>query len=134
MSLVHIAWGLGISMAVSWLVLLAVLIVVARRQGVAEICRLPILMFSVVRLLKRLIRDPRLPMGARVRLLTAFVYCVQPVNLIPDFVPVVGFADNVAVAVWALRSVVRLSGPELLTEHWPAERSQLRVLRRALRI
>jgi uncharacterized membrane protein YkvA (DUF1232 family) len=57
------------------------------------------------------------------RLLVALVYNVQPVNVIPDFVPVIGFADNVVVTAWALRSAIRKSGPAVLVGNWSGSRS-----------
>jgi uncharacterized membrane protein YkvA (DUF1232 family) len=49
---------------------------------------------------------------------------------VPDFVPVLGYADDVVVVAWALRSVVRRAGREALTRHWPGEPAGLAVVGR----
>jgi uncharacterized membrane protein YkvA (DUF1232 family) len=64
----------------------------------------------------------------RWRLRVALLYNVQPFNLIPDFVPVVGFADNVAVILWALRGVLRVSGTAEIARQWPGTADGLEVL------
>ena len=73
---------------------------------------------DVLRLLIRLSRDPRVARPVRWRLVVAVAYNVQPINLIPDFIPVVGLLDNVAVAAWAVRSAVRRSGREVVLSQW----------------
>ena len=78
---------------------------------------------DLARLLANLSRDHRVGRAVRLRLLVALVYNVQPVNVIPDFVPVIGFADNVVVTAWALRSAIRKSGPAVLVGNWSGSRS-----------
>ncbi len=48
----------------------------------------------------------------------ALAYNVQPINLIPDFIPVVGLADNVIITAWAVRSALRRSGAGVVLGHW----------------
>lgn len=48
----------------------------------------------------------------------------------PDFIPVVGYADDAVVVVLALRSVVRAAGPEALDRHWPGTTDGLTTLKR----
>ena len=55
----------------------------------------------------------------RVRLGLLLGYLGLPVDLVPDFVPVLGYADAATVVVLALRSVVRRVGVEPLRAHWP---------------
>jgi uncharacterized membrane protein YkvA (DUF1232 family) len=57
-------------------------------------------------------------------------YLPSPIDLVPDFIPVVGFADDVLVTVLALRSVTRRAGPEALDRHWPGSGDGLYVVRR----
>jgi uncharacterized membrane protein YkvA (DUF1232 family) len=68
--------------------------------------------------MRTLARDPNTPRSVRWRLRIAVLYNVQPFNVIPDFIPVVGFADNVVVILWALRGVVRISGPTTVRRAW----------------
>ena len=85
---------------------------------------------DVVRLVRRLAADGTLPRGVRVRLWLLLAYLLSPVDLVPDFVPVVGYADDVVVVAWALRSVVRRSGAEALDRHWPGQPAGLAVVQR----
>lgn len=54
----------------------------------------------------------------RRRLRIALLYNLHPINLIPDVIPVIGVADNVAVLAWALRSVMSLARPDVVGCHW----------------
>lgn len=85
---------------------------------------------DTVVLLRRLAADPDLPRGVRVRLLLLLVYLVLPVDLIPDFVPVLGYADDAIVVALALRSVTRRAGSEALDKHWPGSTESLQAVRR----
>ena len=48
----------------------------------------------------------------------------------PDFLPVIGYADDVVVVAWALRSVVRRAGSAALERHWPGQPAGLAVVSR----
>jgi uncharacterized membrane protein YkvA (DUF1232 family) len=74
---------------------------------------------DLLRLLARLARDRSLPRGVRVRLWLLLGYLAMPIDLVPDFVPVIGYADDAVVVALALRSVVRRAGPEALERNWP---------------
>ena len=78
---------------------------------------------GLVRLLASLSKDPRVGRTVRWRLLVALVYNAQPFNVIPDFVPVIGFADNVVVTAWAVRSAIRKSGPAVVFSNWSGSRA-----------
>ena len=73
---------------------------------------------DVVGLLRRLATDPALPRAAKVRLWLLLGYLALPFDLVPDFIPVIGYADDVVVVALALRSVVRHAGPGALERHW----------------
>ena len=83
---------------------------------------------DLLRLVRRLIADPTVPRGVRIRLVLLLAYLVSPIDLIPDFVPVLGHADDVVVVALVLRSVLRRSGPEALRRHWPGSPEGLAVL------
>jgi uncharacterized membrane protein YkvA (DUF1232 family) len=82
------------------------------------------------RLFKRLAGDPRVARRHKVALLLVLGYLVMPIDLVPDFIPVVGQLDDAILVALVLRSVVRAAGPELLTEHWPGPASSLGVVLR----
>lgn len=58
----------------------------------------------------------------------AFVYNLQPITIIPDFIPVIGFLDNIVVTGWALRSVVRSAGVDTLSRHWQGSSQEFELL------
>lgn len=125
--LVPVALGL----ALIWVVMIVTLLVVARRTGdPARLRDVMRLVPDVVRLIQRLARDDSLPRGVRWRLSALLVYLVLPIDLVPDFVPVIGYADDAVVVALALRSVVRVAGPEAIERHWPGSPEGLRVVQR----
>jgi uncharacterized membrane protein YkvA (DUF1232 family) len=89
---------------------------------------------DAVRLAVALYRDPTVPRSARWRLWIAVVYNLQPVNLIPDVIPVIGFADNVVVLAWALRGTVHIAGADAVRRHWKGSPESLATLCRILRL
>jgi uncharacterized membrane protein YkvA (DUF1232 family) len=74
---------------------------------------------DLLRLVKRLATDPSLPRGVRIRLWLLLAYLITPVDLVPDFIPIIGYADDAIIVAIALRSVIRHSGPEAIGRHWP---------------
>jgi uncharacterized membrane protein YkvA (DUF1232 family) len=76
-------------------------------------------------LLKRLLADRRTPRSSKVVLLVLVAYLSVPIDLVPDFIPVVGQLDDVIVAALALRYALRADGPDLLREHWPGPEGSL---------
>jgi uncharacterized membrane protein YkvA (DUF1232 family) len=85
---------------------------------------------DLVRLLRRLAADESLPRGVRVRLWLLLGYLAVPVDLVPDFIPVLGYADDAVVVAIALRSVTRRAGAEALQRHWPGTPDGLAAVRR----
>ncbi|HVN12431.1 MAG TPA: DUF1232 domain-containing protein [Kineosporiaceae bacterium] len=83
---------------------------------------------DLVRLFRRLAADRALPLGVRVRLVLLLVYLASPIDLVPDVVPVLGYADDAIVVALVLRSVVRRAGPDALRQHWPGTEEGLAVL------
>ena len=113
---------------VLWLLLLALLWRARPDELTARGARR--LLPDVLRLVRRLAADRSLPRAVRVRLWLLLAYLLSPIDLVPDFVPVLGYADDVVVVAWALRSVVRRAGVEALDRHWPGEPAGLAVVQR----
>lgn len=89
---------------------------------------------DVIRMVKRLAVDPETPRGVRFRLVLLLGYLALPVDLIPDFVPVLGYADDAIVAALVLRSVMRSAGPDALADQWPGTPEGLAAVRRLCRL
>ena len=124
--------GLGIDLVICW-VSLAVLAGILRSPGesVSDMARV---FPDALRLAANLYRDPTMPRSVHWRLRIALLYNIQPFNLIPDFIPLIGFADNVVVLAWALRSTVRIAGPDAVGLHWTGSPASLATLYRVLRL
>jgi uncharacterized membrane protein YkvA (DUF1232 family) len=125
---VEVLLAVGGGLVALWLVLLVALAVGRPSElGVKDALRL---LPDVLRLVRDLVRDPSLPRGVRVRLWLLLGYLVMPIDLVPDFVPVLGYADDAVVVVVALRSVVRRAGADALERHWTGTPEGLSVVRR----
>ena len=81
-------------------------------------------------LLRRLTADRSLPRGIRVRLVLLLVYLAAPIDLVPDFLPVIGYADDAVIVALVLRSVIRKAGPGPLERHWPGTPAGLALIQR----
>jgi uncharacterized membrane protein YkvA (DUF1232 family) len=105
------------ALVLTWLALVVALLV-ARPKGslLTEALRL---LPDVLRLLRRLAGDRSLPRGVRIRLWLLLGYLAIPIDLVPDFVPVLGYADDAIIVTAILRSIVRRAGLEPICRHWP---------------
>ncbi|CQD12897.1 hypothetical protein ACT17_12260 [Mycolicibacterium conceptionense] len=120
--------GLGAAMLLSWLVLVIALLVMRPRGSLLkEALRI---LPDLLRLIRRLAADQTLPRGVRIRLALLAVYLALPFDLIPDFIPVLGYADDAIIVTAVLRSVVRHAGVAAVRAHWPGTDDGFDVLAR----
>jgi uncharacterized membrane protein YkvA (DUF1232 family) len=73
---------------------------------------------DVVLLLKDLATDPRVPRGDKIVAALAAAYLVTPVDLIPDWIPVAGQLDDLAMLVMAFRRLLNGAGYDVIYETW----------------
>jgi uncharacterized membrane protein YkvA (DUF1232 family) len=73
---------------------------------------------DVILLLKDLAVDPRVPWNAKVLAGLAAAYLLSPVDLVPDFVPVLGQADDLGVVLLAVRCLLHQAGFAVIYELW----------------
>lgn len=120
--------GIGVALVASWLLLIVGLLLVRPKGGLLgeAVWILP----DLLRLLRRLAADRTLPRGVRVRLGLLMAYLALPIDLIPDFIPVIGYADDAIIVTAVLRSVVRRSGLQAVRRHWPGTDDGFDALRR----
>jgi len=111
--------------------LLLVLFWVFRPRGVAarEIVRI---VPDVVRLIRDLITDRTTPIDVRVVLVGLLVWIASPIDLIPEFIPVLGPLDDVVVAIVAMRFTRRRLGTERLRARWRGTADGLAMLERLI--
>jgi uncharacterized membrane protein YkvA (DUF1232 family) len=109
--------GSAAAVVVVWIALLIALL--AARPGKAQLAEAFRLLPDLLRLLRRLAADRTLPRGVRVRLGLLIAYLAVPFDLIPDFIPVLGYADDAIVVIVVLRSTVRRAGLDAVRRHWP---------------
>lgn len=62
-------------------------------------------------------RDPRVPLHAKLAAALVAAYAFSPIDLIPDFVPVLGYLDDVVIVSLGVLLALRLIPPALLAEH-----------------
>ncbi|GAA4381526.1 YkvA family protein [Nocardioides caricicola] len=123
--------GIVVGLLALWLLLLVALVVGARRTGHRVSLRDAVrLVPDVVRLLRRVAADPGVPRRIRVGLWLLLAYVVLPIDVVPDFIPVIGLADEVVVIAFALRYLARRLGPDALARHWPGTPEGLAAVRR----
>jgi uncharacterized membrane protein YkvA (DUF1232 family) len=85
-------------------------------------------------LMGRLARDPRVPRARRWSLALLGLYLLSPIDLVPDFLPVIGQLDDAILVLVALRGVARGAGTVVVREQWPGPESSLAALLRAARL
>ena len=125
-------WGVVVGAAaallLAWLVLVVVLAAAQPRGGLlTEALRI---LPDVLRLIRRLAADTTLPRGVRIRLGLLLAYLAMPIDLIPDFIPVLGYADDAIIVTAVLRGVVRRAGIDAVRAHWPGTDDGFAVLSR----
>lgn len=114
--------------AAVWVVAIAALWIFGRKLAAAQLARaIP----DMIALCRGLMRDPRVPTGSKLLLGGALVWIASPIDLVPEFIPVLGPLDDVVVVGVVLRHLVKRAGMEVVQEHW---RGDPRVLRAALRV
>ncbi|GAA2332987.1 DUF1232 domain-containing protein [Saccharopolyspora halophila] len=125
--LAQLVLGIAAGVLVAWLALVAVLFAVRPRGGLLrEALRL---LPDTLRLIKRLAGDPELPRGSRLLVGGLLAYLALPFDLVPDFVPVLGYADDAIIVAAVLRSVVHRAGHDAVRRNWPGTEDGFAALR-----
>ncbi len=114
----------------AWAVLVILLWVFRPRDvALGELVRI---VPDVIRLVRNLIGDRSVPFGARAGLVGLLAWLLNPIDLIPEFIPVLGPLDDAVVAVLVLRYVRRRIGDEELRARWPGTPDGFELLRGVL--
>lgn len=73
---------------------------------------------SVARLLRGLATDPRVPRSAKLVALAGAGYVLSPIDVVPDFLPMIGLFDDLWIVSHSLRYLVQQAGHDVVREHW----------------
>lgn len=114
--LIGIAIGVGVVFA-SW----TLLIVLAKRLPPGILRDLAALIPDCVSAVRRLRKDPHVPRRAKAAVILAAFYVASPIDLIPEFIPVIGPLDDIVVVAIALRYAGRQVPRQVLLDAWPGE-------------
>jgi uncharacterized membrane protein YkvA (DUF1232 family) len=98
---------------------------VGRRRGARDIARF---VPDCIVLFKRMLVDPRVP--RRVKLVFALLipYLAMPLDLVPDFIPIVGYIDDALLVAAGIAYAMRSISPEVVRELWPGSDRNLRIV------
>ena len=89
---------------------------------------------DTLRLVCRLAADRTIPRSTRWWVWGLLLYLASPIDVVPDFIPAIGYADDAIITAFVLRHVVVRAGPAKLREHWPGSTDGLATLARLLRL
>jgi len=89
---------------------------------------------ALTAMIARLVKDPTLPATAKIALLAAAVYLASPIDLVPDFIPLVGYLDDLLLAALVLDGVLNYVDRDLVLRYWPGNERSLDALARSARL
>lgn len=85
---------------------------------------------DIARLVARLVADPRLPRSAKLALAATAVYLLSPLDLLPDFIPLLGYLDDLVLAAIVLDGILNYVDRALVLRYWPGTATSLGQLAR----
>jgi len=116
------SWGLAVAIGAALLLTSwAVMVLLARRLPPSLLRDIAALLPACVTTARRLRKDPRVPRRAKIAMLVAVVWVLSPIDLIPEFLPVIGPLDDIVAVVWLLRYAARTVPRPVLLAAWPED-------------
>jgi uncharacterized membrane protein YkvA (DUF1232 family) len=107
--------------AVALLATWALLIVAAKRLPPGILKDLAGFLPACLTTVRRLRNDPRVPRRAKIAILLAGLWLLSPIDLLPEFLPIIGPLDDALVIALALRYAARSVPRPVLLDAWPAD-------------
>ena len=89
---------------------------------------------AIVRTITGLAVDPVLPRAAKIALAAAVLYLVSPVDLVPDFIPVLGYLDDLLIAAIIVDGMLNFVNRGLVLKYWPGSPESLERIARSARV
>ena len=105
-----------------YIVVAGALLLGGRRTAAREVA---VLLPNLLALFKGLVRDPRVSRGSKALLLFGAAWIASPIDLIPEFIPVLGPLDDAVVAALILRHLLRTAGRDVVAAHWRGDPATL---------
>jgi uncharacterized membrane protein YkvA (DUF1232 family) len=116
----------GAALAV-YIIFILTLIIVRRKDTARAVARF---VPDCIVLFRRLLADPCVPRRKKLVLAALIPYLALPFDLVPDFIPVVGYLDDAVIVAFVLRHVLGGSDREVIERHWPGPPESLRLILR----
>jgi uncharacterized membrane protein YkvA (DUF1232 family) len=113
-----------VALAASWVVL----IVLARRLPPGTLRELAGFIPNCITMIRRLRKHPAVPRRAKVALAVAGLYVLSPIDLLPEFLPVIGPLDDIVVFALAVRYAARRVPRDVILDAWPGDPSVIKRL------
>ncbi|MFL6155030.1 MAG: YkvA family protein [Marmoricola sp.] len=104
-----------------WLLSCLLMVVVASRLPDGLLKQVLEFLPACVTTARRLRKHPAVPRSAKIAMLVAVVWVISPIDLLPEFLPVIGPLDDVVAVVLLLRFAARRVPREVLLEAWPTD-------------
>jgi uncharacterized membrane protein YkvA (DUF1232 family) len=98
-------------------------------QGRQLVTDAVLMMPNIIKLIGRLLKDPRVPRRAKITLGLAAAYVMSPIDLLPEVIPVLGWADDVIIVMFAIDSLIERAGRSVVEEHWDGPGDLLSLVR-----
>jgi|SRR5947209_9931803 len=116
-----------VSLVILWIAFVGAMLIFRPRTDLRDAVRI---LPDLLLMLGGIAQDRTLPWTVRLRLWLVLFYVAVPVDIVPDFLPVIGWADDAILVAWVVRSVVRRAGAEALARNWPGTPDGLDVVKR----
>ena len=115
---------LGVFVAL-WVLFVVVLLASGRRDEARALVRfIP----DCLVLLRRIVAENEVSRRMKLLLVLTIAYLAFPIDVVPDFIPILGHLDDALLLFWTLRSLVRQVPPERLAALWPGPRESLQAV------
>lgn len=116
------SWLAGLAVAAGLVVVTwGLLVLLARRLPPGILRDLASIIPDCVTTVRRLRKDPRVPRRAKIAVVVAGLWVASPIDLIPEFLPVIGPLDDIVVVALALRYAGRQVPRDVLLDAWPGD-------------
>ena len=89
---------------------------------------------AIIRTIRGLAVDPVLPKATKIALAAAVLYLVSPVDLIPDFIPVLGYLDDLIIAAILVDGILSFVDRGVVLKYWPGSPELLERVARSARV